>query len=112
MREGAVVHGFDINEKPAAWAEIEKDAPGSTFVVGDVRDEESQKAWAADVKAAEANAIKEDCDVKSSGQRQAEVPPGVPPPVFFALPEAFGHRAQAAGHRASCPCAFPSPRVP
>jgi hypothetical protein len=31
--------------------------------------------------------------------RQAEVPPGVPPPVFFALQEAFGHRAQAAGHR-------------
>jgi len=52
VREGAVVHGFDINEKPAEWADIEKDGPGSTFVVGDVRDEESQKAWAADVKAA------------------------------------------------------------
>ena len=30
--------------------------------------------------------------------RQAEVPPGVPPPVFFAQ-EPFGHRAQARGHR-------------
>ena len=52
VREGAIVHGFDIAEKPAAWAAIEKDAPGSTFTVGDVRDEAAQKAWAADVKAA------------------------------------------------------------
>ncbi|MCR9094284.1 MAG: SDR family oxidoreductase [bacterium] len=52
VREGAVVHGFDVAEKPAAWAAIEKDAPGSTFTVGDVRDEAAQKAWAADVKAA------------------------------------------------------------
>lgn len=52
VREGAVVHGFDIAEKPAAWAAIEKDAPGSTFTVGDVRDEAAQTAWAADVKAA------------------------------------------------------------
>ena len=52
VREGAVVHGFDIAEKPAAWAALEKDAPGSTFTVGDVRDEAAQKAWAADVKAA------------------------------------------------------------
>jgi len=52
VREGAVVHGFDISEKPAEWAEIEKGAPGSSFVVGDVRDEEAQKAWAADVKEA------------------------------------------------------------
>ena len=52
VREGAVVHGFDVSEKPAAWAEIEKDAPGSTFTVGDVRDEAAQNAWAAEVKAA------------------------------------------------------------
>ena len=52
VREGAVVHGFDVAEKPPAWAAIEKDAPGSTFTVGDVRDEAAQKAWAADVKAA------------------------------------------------------------
>ena len=52
VREGAIVHGFDIAEKPAAWAAIEKDAPGSTFTVGDVRDEAAQKAWAADVKEA------------------------------------------------------------
>ncbi len=52
VREGAVVHGFDVAEKPAAWAEIEKQAPGSTFTVGDVREEAAQKAWAADVKAA------------------------------------------------------------
>jgi NAD(P)-dependent dehydrogenase (short-subunit alcohol dehydrogenase family) len=52
VREGAIVHGFDIAEKPSAWAAIEKDAPGSTFTVGDVRDEAAQKAWAADVKAA------------------------------------------------------------
>ncbi len=52
VREGAIVHGFDIAEKPAAWAAIEKDAPGSSFTVGDVRDEAAQTAWAADVKAA------------------------------------------------------------
>jgi len=52
VREGAVLHGFDVSEKPAAWAEIEKDAPGSTFTVGDVRDEAAQNAWAAEVKAA------------------------------------------------------------
>ena len=52
VREGAVVHGFDVSEKPAAWAEIEKDAPGSTYTVGDVRDEAAQNAWAAEVKAA------------------------------------------------------------
>lgn len=52
VREGAVVHGFDVSEEPAAWAEIEKDAPGSTFTVGDVRDEAAQNAWAAEVKAA------------------------------------------------------------
>lgn len=52
VREGAVVHGFDVSEKPAAWAALEKDAPGSSFVVGDVRDEAAQKAWAADVKSA------------------------------------------------------------
>ena len=42
VREGAVVHGFDVSEKPAAWAALEKDAPGSSFVVGDVRDEAAQ----------------------------------------------------------------------
>ena len=31
--------------------------------------------------------------------RQAEVMPGVPPPVFFALQRVRRHRAQAAGHR-------------
>lgn len=52
VQEGAVVHGFDLVEKPEAWAEVEKTAPGSTFTVGDVRDEAAQNAWAADVKAA------------------------------------------------------------
>lgn len=52
VREGAVVAGFDIGEKPDAWSEIEKAAPGSTFHVGDVRDEQAQRDWAADVKAA------------------------------------------------------------
>ena len=51
VQEGAVVHGFDLAEKPEAWAEVEKAAPGSTFTVGDVRDEAAQNAWAADVKA-------------------------------------------------------------
>ena len=34
VREGAIVAGFDIGEKPDAWSEIEKAAPGSTFHVG------------------------------------------------------------------------------
>lgn len=52
VSEGAVVHGFDVSEKPAAWADLEKAAPGSSFTVGDVRDEAAQNAWAAEVKAA------------------------------------------------------------
>ena len=52
VAEGAIVAGFDLAEKPDAWTEIEKAAPGSTFHVGDVRDEAQQRAWAADVKAA------------------------------------------------------------
>ncbi|MAG33136.1 MAG: oxidoreductase [Deltaproteobacteria bacterium] len=50
VREGAVVAGFDIDEKPEAWSEIEKAAPASTFTIGDVRDEAAQTAWAGEVK--------------------------------------------------------------
>lgn len=52
VREGALVAGFDLAEKPPEWAAIEKAAPGSSFTVGDVRDEAAQNAWAQDVKAA------------------------------------------------------------
>lgn len=52
VEEGATVAGFDVSEKPDAWSEIEKAAPGSTYHVGDVRDEAGQNAWAAEVKAA------------------------------------------------------------
>ena len=48
VREGAVVAGFDVAEKPDAWTEIEKAAPGSSYTVGDVRDEAGQAAWAAE----------------------------------------------------------------
>ena len=50
VREGAVVAGFDLADKPAEWTEIEKAAPGSSFTVGDVRDADAQNAWAAEVK--------------------------------------------------------------
>lgn len=52
VREGAVVAGFDVSAKPDAWTEIEKAAPGSSYTVGDVRDEAAQAAWAAEVKSA------------------------------------------------------------
>ena len=52
VQEGAVVAGFDLSEAPPEWAALEKAAPGSSFHVGDVRDEAAQKAWAAEVKAA------------------------------------------------------------
>ena len=52
VQEGAVVAGFDLSAAPPEWAALEKAAPGSSFHVGDVRDEAAQKAWAAEVKAA------------------------------------------------------------
>jgi NAD(P)-dependent dehydrogenase (short-subunit alcohol dehydrogenase family) len=52
VKEGAIVAGFDLTEKPAAWQAIEKAAPGSLYNVGDVRDEAAQNAWAEEVKGA------------------------------------------------------------
>ena len=52
VQEGAVVAGFDLSAAPSEWAALEKAAPGSSFHVGDGRDEAAQKAWAAEVKAA------------------------------------------------------------
>jgi NAD(P)-dependent dehydrogenase (short-subunit alcohol dehydrogenase family) len=44
-REGASVMGFDLNETPD-WKEVEGAAPAAGFVVGDVRDEDAQRAFA------------------------------------------------------------------
>jgi len=51
VREGAVVAGLDVTPRPDAWSAIEKAAPGSTYTVGDVRDEAGQNAWAAEARA-------------------------------------------------------------
>ena len=64
VAEGAIVAGFDISAAPAEWAEIEKTAPGSSFTVGDVRDEAAQKAWAAEVQSAHGRI---DCMVTAAG---------------------------------------------